>query len=443
MNLHPATAQETAAEYLNAGLWQDGTDVLLQMTAAAPDKSRIHPMAYYYLGYFADKLGQPAKAAEYDKLAMAMPPDYVFPFQNEAIDVLRAAMKANPGDPRAPYYLGNVLYDWQPEEATKMWEASAGIDPSFAIVHRNLATAYLHQKPEGDVNRAIAELEKAVAADRKYPLHFAELDELYEQTGVPLQKRIDLVNRNAAVVAQRDDAQNRAIALKISTGAYDEAIQMMTDRPFAVAEGANLNVAEHWTDAHILRARRRLGAKQYQDAVADLQAATAIPANLPLGPAAFGAAARNAEVAYWRGVAYEGLGDHQKAIESWHSAETPAQTVAGRAGAQPYFQALALTETGSTGESQAAFCRPCRVRKIRVATGHIRGPRQRRPGAVAPRPHGQCALPHRPRIPGPERLRAGEGRAEPGGRNQPRPGRRSHRSSLDQITAMASTCGRF
>jgi tetratricopeptide (TPR) repeat protein len=160
MNLHPATAQETAAEYLNAGLWQDGTDVLLQTIAGAPDKSKIHPMAYYYLGYFADKLRQPAKAAEYDKLAMSMPPDYVFPFQNEAIDVLRAAMKANPRDARAPYYLGNVLYDWQPEEATRMWETSAEIDPSFAIVHRNLATAYLHQKPGADVNRAIAELEK-------------------------------------------------------------------------------------------------------------------------------------------------------------------------------------------------------------------------------------------------------------------------------------------
>jgi tetratricopeptide (TPR) repeat protein len=144
MFVHPATAQETAAEYLNAGLWQDGTDVVLQMTADAPDKSKIHPMAYYYLAYFAGKLGQPQKVAEYGKLAMALSPDYVFPFQKEAIDVLRAAVQVNPRDARAPYYLGNVLYDWQPEEATRMWEASAAIDSTFAIFHRNLATAYMH-----------------------------------------------------------------------------------------------------------------------------------------------------------------------------------------------------------------------------------------------------------------------------------------------------------
>jgi len=302
------------------------------MTTAAPDKSKIHPVVYYYLAYFAGKLGQTGKAAEYDRLAMAMPPDYVFPFQNEAIDVLRAAMKTTPRDARAPYYLGNVLFDWQPEEATRMWEASAAIDPSFAIVHRNLATAYAHQKPQGDLNRAIAEMEKAVAAERKYPLHFTELDEPYEQAGVPLEKRIPWFDRNSTVVAQRDDSQNRAIALKVGTGAYDEAIRMMTGRQFAVAEGANLNVSEHWTDAHILRARKEIEATRYQAALADLQDAVTIPSNLPLGAAGFGAATRNAEVAYWTGVAYEGLGDHQKAIESWHRAEAPAQAGTGRRG---------------------------------------------------------------------------------------------------------------
>jgi len=362
MNGHPATAQETAAEYLNAGLWQDGTDVLLQLIAAAPDKSKIHPLAYYYLGYFAGKLGQAQKECEYDERARAMPPDYVFPFQNEAIDVLREAMKANPRDARAPYYLGNLLYDWQPEEATKMWEASAAIDPSFAIVHRNLATAYAHQKPQGDLNRAIAEMEKATAAERKYPLHFTELAELYEQAGVPLERRLPFFDRNATVVAQRDDAQNRFIALKIATGAYNEAIRMMTGRQFAVAEGANLNVTEQWTDAHIFLARRDIEANRYLDALGDLQGAVIIPSNLPLGAAGEGAGMRDAEVAYWTGVAYEGLGDHQKAVEAWQRAGGSAQAGKGRRrqlmsgnGTQPYYRALALQKLGEADEARTLF----------------------------------------------------------------------------------------
>jgi len=375
MSNHPATAQETAAEYMDAGLWQDGTNVLLQLIAAAPDKAKIHPLAYYYLGYFAGKLGDAKKECDYDELAMAMPPDYVFPFQNEAIDVLRAAMKANPHDARAPYYLGNLLYDWQPEEATKMWEASAAIDPSFAIVHRNLATAYAHQKPQPDLNRAISEMEKAVSAERKYPLHFTELAELYEQAGTPLEQRLPFFSQNAAVVAQRDDAQNRFIALKIATGAYDEAIRMMTGRQFAVAEGANLNVTEHWTAAHIFLARRDVEAKRYRDALGDLQGAVTIPSNLPLGAAGDGAAMCNAEVAYWTGVAYEGLGDHPKAVEAWQRAEGPVQAGTRRrrqmmgGGTQPYFQALALQKLGQADKAKALFASLVDSGKAALATG--------------------------------------------------------------------------
>jgi tetratricopeptide (TPR) repeat protein len=361
---HPQTFQETAAEYLDAGLWQDGTDVLLQMVAAVPDKAKVNPMAYYYLGYFAEKLGKAPKASEYYTLAQTMPPDYVFPFQNEVIDVLRAAMKANARDARAPYYLGDLLYDWQPEEAAKLWEASAVIDPSFSIVHRNLATAYTHQKPTPDINRAIAELEKAVSLDRKYALHFAELDELYEQAGTPIEKRLPLFEKNQTVVAQRDDAQNRAVALKVAAGKYDNAIQMMTGRKFAQAEGTNLNVSDQWASAHILRAQQNIAAKKYQDALADLQAAVTVPDNLP--SRGFGeGGSHSAEVDYLTGLAYEGLGDHAKATESWSKASAPAPSGMGRrgggmpaaagGGAQSYYQALCLQKLGQPDKAKAMF----------------------------------------------------------------------------------------
>ena len=49
-------------------------------------------MVSYYLGYFAEQLRQPEKALGYYQAASRMPSDYVFPFQYEAIDVLRHAM---------------------------------------------------------------------------------------------------------------------------------------------------------------------------------------------------------------------------------------------------------------------------------------------------------------------------------------------------------------
>jgi tetratricopeptide (TPR) repeat protein len=362
MYQHPATAQETAAEYLNAGLWQDGTAALLQMTAGAPDKTKIHPMAYYYLAYFAEKLAQPQKASAFRQQAMALAPDYVFPFQQEAIGVLQQAVNADAKDARSRYYLGNLLYDWQPEAAVKLWEASAAIDPGFAMVHRNLATAYAHQKPAPDVNRAIAALEKAVACEHKYPLHFAELDELYEQAAVPLERRLPLFERNAQVVAMRDDAQNRSIALLVGMGKYDDAIKAMSTKKFALAEGANLNVAEHWLNAHMLRGRTKLAAHQYKEALTDFETAVKIPANLP---STGGGNRVNPEVAYWTGVAYEGMGDREKATQSWSQAGSAPQSGGGRrggfgggfpgTGAQSYYQALCLVKLGQPDKAKALF----------------------------------------------------------------------------------------
>jgi tetratricopeptide (TPR) repeat protein len=351
LSRRPENVQETAAEYMDAGLWADGIHVLRQLAASPAKPSGVNPMVYYYLGYFADKVDSPKQAAEYRALAVAARPDYVFPFQNEAIDVLRAAIQANPADARAPYYLGNLLYDWQPEEAVKLWTASAKLDPSFAITHRNLATAYAHRKPAPDLPAAIAELEKAVSLPVKYPIHFAELDELYEQAGTPIEKRVPLFEANRDVVARRDDSQNRAIALKIAMSQYDEAIAMMTGRKFASAEGANLNVAEHWTEAHLYRGQDRMKAGKYQDALADFQAAIVVPENLP-GGGDFPGRGNQAEAAYWTGAAYEALGDHSKALEAWNKA---AASTAGARGAQVYYQALCLQKVGQADKAKTLF----------------------------------------------------------------------------------------
>ncbi|HWI57823.1 MAG TPA: tetratricopeptide repeat protein, partial [Bacillota bacterium] len=314
---HPATGLETAAEYANAGLWQDGTALLLRMAAAAKDPARVSPLACYYLADFAERLGQTAKAAEYRCQAMTLPPDYVFPFQAELIPVLQRAIAANPRDARAPYYLGNLLFDWQPAEALQLWERAARLDPSFPIVHRNLAQAYWHQTPTNDLVRAIAQLEQAVAAPTKYALHFAELDELYAATAAPPEKRLALLEQNHTVVAKHDEALSREIGLKVFAGKYDEAIGLMTGRKFAVWEGGSLAVADHWVNAHLLRGQQQLQAGQLPAALASLQAARAIPDNLPNDSHSGG---REAELAYWTGATYDAMGETTKATESWRQA---------------------------------------------------------------------------------------------------------------------------
>ena len=318
MLTHPATATETAAEFQSAGLWDDGKAVLERLVADAPDASRLSPMVLYDLAFFADKLGVEKPAAEYRRLARKSSPDYVFPFQPEAIEVLRSAIRKDAGDPRAPYYLGNLLFDWQPDEAVKLWEQSATIDGSLPMVHRNLAIAWSHRPAGNDLGKAIAELEKAVALPDRLPLHLAELDELYQAAGIAPQKRLSMFEEHQEIVSQRAEALSREIGLLVLAGRYDDAIRLMTGRRFEVWEGGRLSVAEDWVNAHLLRAQRSRAKGHFQEALADLQAAGRIPENLPSDQASDHA--HTAEIAYATGQLHEAMGNQQQAQKAWEQA---------------------------------------------------------------------------------------------------------------------------
>lgn len=359
----PATAQETAAEYLQAGLWQDGYRLLEELIGSAPDTDSLSPMIWYYQAYFAEKLGENTRAQDCRRRAAQLLQDYVFPFQAEAIDVLQSASRAEPADARAPHYLGNFLYDLQPERAITLWETSRDLDPTSALVYRNLAQAYLHQKGSGGQSKAIASLEKAVACERKYALHFAELDELYEQTRESVEKRLAVLNKYADVVRRRDDAANRLIALQILAGRYEEAIRELSRRKFAIAEGVNLNAAEPWRDAHLLRGQKRLASGQAKEALLDFQAATDIPENIPIENIFL--ENREAEIGYWKGLACAALKDTAGAEANWRQGAAPVALTLPRpsgerdnpldSGDQLYYRALCLKSLGQTEKAGEIF----------------------------------------------------------------------------------------
>jgi tetratricopeptide (TPR) repeat protein len=361
MSAHPGTAEETAAEYLDAGLWGDGLAVLSLLVDQAPDKSRISPMTYYDLAFFAARLRQEDKAARYRDLARRQSADYVFPFTSEAITVLRDAIQASPDDARAPYYLGNLLYDWQPEEAVRLWERSVAIDPALGMAHRNLAIAWSHRQHGNDLAKAITELEKAVGLPEPAPIFFRELDDLYRATAVSPEKRLAMLEKHQSPVAQHAEALSREISLLILAGRYDEAIQLMTGRRFEVWEGGRLSVVGDWKTAHLLRGRQHLLAGRASEAIADFEAAGRVPDNLPSDEG--GGDDYRAEIAFLLGLAYDAQGLNEKAVKAWQAA-AEAESRAGSRGPRwgssgsvidRSFKALALRKLGKVEEAEAIF----------------------------------------------------------------------------------------
>src|SRR5439155_284463 len=92
--------------------------------------------------------------------AAARPPDYCFPNRLEDVLALEAAMRLNPADARAPYYLGDFWYAHRRyAEAIACWEQSRALDGHFATVHRNLGLAYYNKL--SDPQRALQSFETA------------------------------------------------------------------------------------------------------------------------------------------------------------------------------------------------------------------------------------------------------------------------------------------
>jgi len=362
---HPANAQEIAAAYLNCGLWSDGKTVLSQLVSETSDKPKISPLVYYYLGFFVENLGDTPKAIEYRKQASLQPLEYVFPFQQEVISVLRSAIKADPSDAMAPYYLGNLLYDWQPEEAVALWEKSSVLNPGLSITWRNLAIAYSHQKAEGSKSKAIVCLEKAVNVANPIPTHFAELEQLYKSEGVSVEKRLGMLEKNQKAVIRNDEALGDMINLKNFAGKADEAISLLKSRIFSIWEGGNaFNTGQAWTDAHLIRGLNFYAKKKYLEALADFQTALTPPDNLR---AQQGRNSRLVQLAYWTGCAYSALGEKDKALKSWNEVVGSATRTDRAPGAgdrrgfgnnsqeQRYFIALAKKKLGSNEDTESVF----------------------------------------------------------------------------------------
>ncbi|HUU28938.1 MAG TPA: DUF5107 domain-containing protein [archaeon] len=299
---------ELAVSYGDCGLWDEAIGVLERFVSLKDRQTASQAMVLYYLGYYYEKKGNGEEASRYYQMAGKCSPDYVFPYRFESIDVLSRALRKNPGDSRAHYYLGNLLFDSQPEKAIEEWEKSRDLDGTFPIVHRNLGLAYARVRK--NIPEAISALETAVSLNKEDPRFYLELDQLYERGGESPQKRLTLLEKNHETVSRRDDALAREIVLYIQLGQYDRAIELLEGHHFNVWEGGG-EIHNVFVDAHLFRGQKYFREKKYQQARQDFEAALQYPRNLEVGKPYRDR--RSSEVNYFIGTVYEALGQKGKA----------------------------------------------------------------------------------------------------------------------------------
>jgi len=340
---------ELAADYMDWGLWDEAIGVLQRPANDRMQFAGTYPMVYYYIGYLYEQKGQMDKAAEHYRLASKMPTEYCFPFRLESADVLKAAIKANPSDARAYYYLGNLLYDNQPEKAIEAWEKSASTDATLAVVHRNLGWGYFRH--DSNTVKAIASYEKAIACTGRDAGYYLELDDLYERANASPEKRLKLLEDNHELIAQRKPLLIREIALLVPMGKYDRAIDLLTNNQFYTSEGGGRELHDTYVDAHLLRGLAYASEKQYEKALKHFRQASEYPENLAIERPENDR--RGPQVAYLTATAYAAMGQTGQANKFYTQAA--GQEIRFGGSESRFYQAMAMKELGQKEKADGIF----------------------------------------------------------------------------------------
>lgn len=338
---------ELAADYFGACMWEEAEEVLRRPIEAKMPFAATYPMLHYYLGYALAQQDKWDAARVAFKTGSESPSEYCFPFRLEGLDVLEAALAPNPCDGRVYYYLGNLLFDHQPDQAIGHWETSCGFDDPLATAHRNLGWAMYRVK--NDISEAIACYERALECDDSDPRLFLELDRLYEVSNTAPAERLAVLEPNHEVVVGRQDSFQREIMVLILTGKYQTAIDYLENNFFHPEEGRN-DIHNIFVDVHLLEGLRLLKAGQPQEALTHFLRADEYPEHLSVGRPKNDP--RLTQVAYFTGNAYAALGDTEKAKEFYQKAAD--QKEAGRSEGR-FYQAMSLKALGMAEESRKIF----------------------------------------------------------------------------------------
>ena len=307
---------DLALDYARAGFYRAALDLLAR--AQPEPENGTAPLISYYQGWLLTRIGEVKAARLAYHAAERAAPDYCFPHRLEEIAILQSAIAAHPLAARAPFYLGNLLYDRRRHrEAIGEWERSVHLEPGNAIAWRNLGIGFFNVLSQPvEARRAYEEAFKANSADARL---LYERDQLWKRLAEFPANRLRELESHLDLVVARDDLSVELCALYNQTSQPKKALGIITRRRFQPWEGGEGQALAQHTRTHLLLGREALGNGHLAAAQEFFGTALYPPRNLAEAPHLL---ANRSDIYFWLGEACAAGNDPALAAQYWKSAAT-------------------------------------------------------------------------------------------------------------------------
>lgn len=222
----PENFLDAVCEYMDAGFFEDALAVL---ELAGED----WPLLDYYRASCRKALGEEYQS--WLRTGAFKNTGTCFPARLEDIAVLELAIRENPEDANACYYLGCLYYDrFRYDEAVACWEEAVRRKGDHGKALRCLSIAYFDKYHDPASARMC--MERAMAAKNDPRLLF-EYQQLLKNSNVSAEQRLAVYDDYPALLEQRDDCYLDKIVLLCCLGRYEEAAAMAKRKHFHIYEG--------------------------------------------------------------------------------------------------------------------------------------------------------------------------------------------------------------
>lgn len=338
-----------SSAYRYLARWKEATEILKLAAENNRDPWGTTPEFYYILAYCQRRTSGPNSAPASIKRARAAQGNIDrFPYREDSEAPLAEAVKVDRTDGVAHFALACLLYyRGRPAEALQHFQSAAELEPKNFSARRALGLAYAEQG--AGIDKAAAELEKAIELNPTHVRTFNDLSALYARAG-RFDEQFALLSKALARSPADDDLAEGVLTANLIRGDYAGAQRLIESHPFT---------PRHRT--YGLRDKYRvlcygLGARAFRngnfaEALRLFDAALAPPVSLGVDDFASQSSPR---IEYYRGRGLEALGKSAGARQAYEKSASGSAQLSGDRdswNSENFFMTLSLDRLGRSDEA--------------------------------------------------------------------------------------------